>query len=104
MQKLHTVIACVIWSATMAVSSIGVLAYQEEPIVYEEVVTERVDDENVTEYFYLNDGKQKDIESFDDGDICFTDDNGIKYNISEWEEQNEIQKATCNHTYKEGIV
>ncbi len=76
-----------IWSATMAVSSIGVLAYQEEPIVYEEVVTERVDDENVTEYFYLNDGKQKDIESFDDGDICFTDDNGIKYNISEWEEQ-----------------
>lgn len=103
-KKLHTVIACVIWSATMAVSSIGVLAYQEEPIVYEEVVTERVDDENVTEYFYLNDGKQKDIESFDDGDICFTDDNGIKYNISEWEEQNEIQKATCNHSYKEGIV
>ena len=98
-RKLHTVVACMAWAAAMAVSSIGVLAYQEEPRVYEEVATERVDDENVTEYFYLDDGKEKDVENFDDSDIYFTDENGIKYDISEWEEQNKT-KSTCNHSYK----
>lgn len=102
-RKLHTVVACMAWAAAMAVSSIGVLAYQEEPRVYEEVATERVDDENVTEYFYLDDGKEKDVENFDDSDIYFTDENGIRYDISEWEEQNKT-KSTCNHSYKSGTV
>lgn len=103
-KKLHTAVACIAWAAAMAVSSIGVLAYQEEPMVYEEVSTESVDDENITEYFYLNDGKEREIENFDDGAIYFTEENGLRYNISEYEEQNTVQKATCNHSYKSGTI
>lgn len=103
-KKLHTVVACTVWAVAMAVSSVGVLAYQEEARVYEEVVTERVDNENVTEYFYLDNVTEKDVQNFDDSDIYFIDENKVRYDISEWEEQSTMQKVTCDHSYKSGTV
>lgn len=101
-RKLHTIVACMAWAAAMTMSSVAVLAYQEDTTVYEEVATEDGNIDGMTEYFHLDDVKP--MENFEESDIYFTGEDNIKYDISDWEEVNSVQKASCNHSYQSGTI
>lgn len=101
-RKLHTIVACMAWAAAMTMSSVAVLAYQEDTKIYEDVVTEDGNADGMTEYFHLDDVEPKG--NFEESDIYFTGEDNIKYDISDWEEVNSVQKASCNHSYQSGTI